>query len=58
MEFERRSIARTTISKSASLFFDARRGILFLPGPRHHERRFRRRCVSKLICPRRSPIAL
>lgn len=28
MEFERRSIARTTISKDALLFFDAKRGVL------------------------------
>jgi hypothetical protein len=28
MEFERRSIARTTISKDALLFFDAQRGVL------------------------------
>lgn len=27
MEFDRRSVARTTISKSALLFFDARRGV-------------------------------
>ncbi|ANW02264.1 PilZ domain-containing protein [Bradyrhizobium icense] len=27
MEFERRSVARTTISKNALLFFDAQRGV-------------------------------
>jgi hypothetical protein len=28
MEFERRAVARTTISKDALLFFDAQRGVL------------------------------
>ena len=28
MEFDRRSVARTTISKDALLFFDAQRGVL------------------------------
>jgi len=28
MEFERRDVARTTISKDALLFFDAQRGVL------------------------------